>query len=279
MCAPGTVETVCTHAKQRGLRVNRRAVLFGGAGAALTAAFPGVAHADRPRRKGRCLKDLTHTFAESLPVFVDGTGPVREPLADYETDGFYAQRWTFGEHSGTHLDAPGHFIPGGRLSPDITPEELIVPLVVVDIARRAADDPDATVEVRDLVRFERRHGRIPRGALVAMDSGWADKVDDPLAYKGGEAFPNYHFPGFGEEAADWLVAKRNVTALGVDTLSIDPGNSTTFPVHLDFLGRDRYGLENLNNLDKIPPRGATAYVGLLPCEEGSGGPCRVIASW
>lgn len=279
MCAPGTVEIVRTQAARRGPRVDRRAVLVGGAGAALTAAFPSAAHADQGRRKGRRLRDLTHTFAEDFPVFVDGTGPEREPLADFETDGFYSQRWTFGEHSGTHLDAPGHFIPGGRLSPEITPAELIVPMVVVNIAAKAADDPDATVEVDDLIRFERRHGRIPRGALVAMDSGWADKADDPPEYKGGEAFPDFHFPGFSAEAAGWLVATRDVTAIGVDTLSIDPGNSTTFPVHVDFLGTDRYGLENLNNLDEIPPRGATAYVGLIPYEEGSGGPCRVIAAW
>jgi kynurenine formamidase len=214
-----------------------------------------------------------------FPVFVPGTGPERETIADYATNGFYAQRWTFGEHSGTHMDAPGHFVRGGRLSPDITPRELLVPIVVVDISEKAEEDRDATVEVDDLIRFERRHGRIPEGALVAMDSGWADKVDDPLEFKGGDAFPNYHFPGFSEEAAMWLAQRRDVSAIGVDTISLDPGNSTTFPVHVSFLATDRYGLENLNNLDEIPPRGATAYVGLIPWEDGSGGPCRVIAAW
>jgi kynurenine formamidase len=177
------------------------------------------------------------------------------------------------------MDAPGHFTIGGRLSPEITPEELIVPIAVVDISRRAEDDPDAVVTVDDLRRYERRHGRIPEGALVCMDSGWAEKVDDPLEFKGGDAFPNYHFPGFSLDAAMWLAERRDVTAIGVDTISLDPGNSTTFPVHVNFLATDRYGLENLNNLDRIPPKGAVAYVGLIPWEEGSGGPCRVIASW
>lgn len=280
MCLPGTVETVREQVGQEGPpRVKRRAVLLGGAGAALGAAFPTVAGADRRRRRGRRLQDLTHTFAAGFPVFVPGTGPERETIADYATNGFYAQRWTFGEHSGTHMDAPGHFVPGGRLSPDITPRELLVPIVVVDISEKAEEDRDATVEVDDLIRFERRHGRIPEGALVAMDSGWADKVDDPLEFKGGDAFPNYHFPGFSEEAAMWLAQRRDVSAIGVDTISLDPGNSTTFPVHVSFLATDRYGLENLNNLDEIPPRGATAYVGLIPWEDGSGGPCRVIAAW
>ena len=280
MCLPGTVKTVRERVGQDGpRRVDRRAVLLGGAGLALGAAFPAVAGADRGRERRKHLQDLTHTFVQGFPVFVSGEEPERETIADYATDGFYAQRWTFGEHSGTHMDAPGHFVPGGRLSPEITPRELFLPIVVVDISKRAEDDPDATVEVDDLIRFERRHDRIPDGALVAMDSGWAKKVNDPQAFKGGESFPNYHFPGFSEEAAMWLAERRDVGAIGVDTLSLDPGNSTTFAVHANFLATDRYGLENLNNLDEIPPHGATAYVGLIPWEEGSGGPCRVIAAW
>jgi kynurenine formamidase len=279
MCLPGTVESVREQIEQEGApRVDRRAVLLGGAGAALAAAFPTAAAAHGRKRK-RKLEDLTHTFAEGFPVFVTGEEPQRETIADYATSGFYAQRWTLGEHSGTHMDAPGHFVLGARLSLEITLKELLVPIVVVDISRKAEDDPDAMVEVDDLRRFERRHGHIPNGALVAMDSGWAAKVDDPDAFKGGPAFPNYHFPGFSVEAALWLAERRDVTAIGVDTMSLDPGNSLTFPVHVEFLGTDRYGLENLNNLDRIPPRGATAYVGLIPWEEGSGGPCRVIATW
>jgi kynurenine formamidase len=280
MCVPGTLEAVRDQVGQEGApRVNRRTVLLGGAAAALSAAFPAVARADGGRRRRKRLQDLTHTFVEGFPVFVPGTEPERETIADYASAGFYAQRWTFGEHSGTHMDVPGHFVPGGRMSPEITPRELFVPIVVVDISEKAEKHPDATVDVDDLMRFERRHDRIPEGALVAMHSGWADKVDDPLEFKGGDAFPDYHFPGFSEEAALWLAQRRDVTAIGVDTLSLDPGNSATFPVHVNFLATDRYGLENLNNLDEIPPHGATAFVGVIPWEEGSGGPCRVIAAW
>lgn len=266
-------------ARRRPTHINRRAALLGGAGVGLGAAFPRVASATRGRKTARRFQDLTHTFTAGFPVFVPGTEPERETIAEYATDGFYAQRWTFGEHAGTHMDAPGHFVPGARMSPQITPRELLVPIVVVDISRKAQRDPDAMVEVDDLVHFERSHGRIPEGALVAMDSGWAGKVDDPLEFKGGEMFPNYHFPGFSQGAARWLLRRRHVSAIGVDTLSLDPGNSTTFPVHVDLLSADRYGLENLANLDRIPPQGATAYVGVIPWEQGSGGPCRVIAAW
>jgi kynurenine formamidase len=277
MCLPGTVEAVREQVDaDEGRRLDRRTALAGGLAAAAALSFPtrALAHGRSKKR----LQDLTHVFTEGFPVFTFDT-PTREDLVTIPTGGFYSQEWTFGEHSGTHMDAPGHFVTGGRLSPDITPQELIVPIVVIDISRRAEDDPDAMVTVDDLRRFERRHGRIPEGAVVAMDSGWARKIDDPLEFKGGAAFPNYHFPGFGLEAAMWLAERRDVTGIGVDTLSLDPGNSSTFPVHVNFLATDRYGLENLANLDKIPPRGAVAYVGLIPWEEGSGGPCRVIANW
>jgi kynurenine formamidase len=278
MCLPGTVEKVQEQVRSEdGPRFDRRAVLLGGVGAAVAATFPARASARRrPERKR--LQDLTHVFTEGFPVFTFDP-PARRDLVTIPTGGFYSQEWTFGEHSGTHMDAPGHFVQGGRLSPEITPQELIVPIVVIDISARAARDPDSVVTVDDVRRFERRHGRIHDGSLVCMNSGWASKVGDPRAFKGGDAFPNYHFPGFSADAAMWLAGNRDVTGIGVDTLSLDPGNSNTFPVHVNFLATDRYGLENLSNLDRIPPRGALAYVGLIPWEEGSGGPCRVIASW
>ncbi|MGH3461124.1 MAG: cyclase family protein [Kribbellaceae bacterium] len=277
MCLPATLESVsCQKASKGAHRLSRRTLLAGGGGAAAAAAFPATASAVRPAKHR--FQDLTHVLTEGFPVFTFDP-PTRETLTTIPGDGFYAQHWTLAEHSGTHVDVPGHFIVGGRLAPEITPEELIVPIVVIDISERAARDSDTVLTVDDLRRFERRNGRIPNGALVCMDSGWAAKVDDSLAYKGGPAFPDYHFPGFDLDAAMWLAERRDVAGLGVDTLSIDPGNSTTFPVHVDFLATDRYGVENLNNLDRIPPRGAVAYVGLIPLQEGSGGPSRVIANW
>jgi kynurenine formamidase len=282
MCLPGTVETVRGQAAaQDGRRIDRRTALLGGIGAAAALAFPAgaLAHRKSKERRGRQrLQDLTHVFTEGFPVFTFDP-PKRRTLITIPEGGFYSQEWTFGEHSGTHMDAPGHFVTGGRLAPEITLEELLVPIVVIDISARAKRDSDAVVTVDDLRRFEQRHGDIPEGSLVCMHSGWAAKVDDPDEFKGGPAFPDYHFPGFSAGAAMWLAERRDVTGIGVDTMSLDPGDSTTFPVHVNFLATDRYGLENLANLDKIPPRGAVAYVGLIPWEEGSGGPCRVIASW
>ena len=280
-------------ARQAGSRVSRRVALVGGAAMAATAALGGTAQAGegasastrghgpafpgRGRRHG--LADLTHELTTSFPAFVPGEEARRRTVVTIEDDGYYMQEWTIIEHIGTHVDAPGHFAPGGRLAPELRPEELVAEAVVIDIAGRAARDPDTVVTVDDLRAFERRHGRIRRNAAVLMHSGWAAKVGDPAAYRNPDSAGTLHFPGFGPEAAEWLVRRRGVRAVGVDTLSIDPGNSTTFDAHLIVAGADRYGLENLNNLDEIPRRGTTIVVGLIPYEEGSGGQARVLASW
>lgn len=275
MCVPGTVERV------REARVTRRAVLAGGSMAALTALLPGAATAQRREQRtgghGRVV-DLTHEFKAGFPVYT-GNEPARRTLFTIPANGFYAQEWTFGEHSGTHLDAPGHFTEGGRFASQLHPSELVLPIVVIDISDRARSDPDTVVTPDDLRRFEHRHGRIPHGALVAMSSGWDAKIDDDAAFKGTDAAGTYHFPGFGEDTADFLLHERHVTAIGVDTLSLDHGPSTTFGVHVTWLGADRYGLENLAHLGDLPPRGATATVGVIPWEEGSGGPARVLATF
>jgi kynurenine formamidase len=254
----------------------RRAVLAG-AGAALAGSVPLASVAARDDRARR-MQDLTHVFRAGSPVYTFDP-PARETLVTIPANGFYAQQWTFAEHSGTHLDAPGHFVVGNRLADELEPDDLFAPIVVVDIADRVAGNPDAEVLPRDLRRFERRHGRIPDGAIVAMYSGWETRIDDPTAYRNVGPDGLFHFPGFSLAAAEWLLERRNIRAIGVDTLSLDNGPSATFAVHLTVLSAERYGLENLRNLATIPARGATAFVGLIPWEQGSGGPARVVATW
>jgi kynurenine formamidase len=280
MCLAGTHEAVRTRVEEERLpAVSRRKFLLGSAGVAATAVLsrPGVSEA-LPRGGRKRARDLTHVFREGFPMYV-GDPPSRTTVNTIPADGFYGQRWEFGEHSGTHMDAPGHFVLGGRLSPDIPLEELFATACVIDISARAATDPDTEVTVADLRRFERRHGRIPKGAGVFMFSGWESRVNDPDAYRNLGVDGLFHFPGFGIDAVEWLLENRDITCIGVDTLSLDNGPSQTFIVHSTLLGEGRYGLENLANLSTIPHRGAEAAVGLIPWEAGSGGPCRVIARW
>jgi kynurenine formamidase len=254
------------------------AVTIGTAATTLGVAVPAAA-GDRthtPRGSRRRVVDLTHRFTTDFPTF-EHVQPTRQDLTTFESNGYYSQRWTFGEHTATHVDAPGHFAPGQPLVDELDPDALVCALVVVDITRKAQQDPNAMVAVDDLRRHERRHGRIPRGALVCMNSGWSDKADDPAAFKGGDAFPDYNFPGFSVEAAMWLAQRRDIAAIAVDTMSLDPGNSTTFPVHNEFLATGRYGIESLANLSAVTRDHSLAVVGAVPWEDGSGGPCRVLA--
>lgn len=260
--------------------LSRRSFLKAGAAGAVgmglalaTPATPALAD----HGSGRRVVDLTHRLVRTFPAFLGPQAVFDEVLFTIENDGFYTKQWTFDEHIGTHIDTPGHFSPGGALVDQLDPQTLLAPLVVIDIKRRAAADPNATVQPEDLVAYERRHGRIPRGALVCMNSGWDAKVDDGDAFRGGAGFPDLNFPGFSADATDWLIAKRDVVGIGVDTMSLDPGNSADFAVHVGFLGSGRYGIENLANLDHIPAKGALGFVGPIPWEEGSGGPCRVLA--
>ncbi|GHC85188.1 cyclase [Nocardiopsis terrae] len=266
MCLHGTGETVRARA-----------------GGSAPAGPPTPSAAHRPWPKGfRRVADLSHTLSPGMPSW-DEDKPVRETLAPPAPEGefgFYVQRWSMSEHTGTHLDAPGHVIGGGRLVPDIDPGELVAPAAVIDIRARAAEDPDTTVTVDDIRAFERLHGRIPAGAAVLMCSGWSTRwAEGDERVRGTAEDGSWHFPGFSPEACEFLVSRRGIAGTGVDTLSTDPGNSTEFPAH-EVVGRaDRWGLEALTGLEQLPPSGAMITVGVLPGLDASGGPSRVLALW
>jgi hypothetical protein len=170
--------------RHAGPSLTRRGALFGGAAVAASAALGGTAQAGErapglpAKRHG--LRDLTYPLTTSFPAFTPGEEAVRRTVVTIENDGYYLQEWRIIEHIGTHVDAPGHFIVGGRLSPELRPSELFVEAVVIDIAERAARDPDTVVTVDDLRAFERKHGRIPRDAAVLMYSGWAPRSATPM---------------------------------------------------------------------------------------------------
>ncbi len=261
--------------RRRMLQIGASAAL-GGAMAASSAASVGASSARRRRPR---VHDLTYRLTTDFPTFFgDDAGGSRSTLFDFASDGFYIQQWSFQEQWGTHLDAPGHFGPNAWKVDEVPAENFVAPLVVVDIKDKVAADPNVTVDVDDLRRHERRHGRIPQRAFVAMNSGWAAKrALGNDAYRGGAGFPDLNFPGFSLDAAMWLADERDIVGIGVDTLSLDPGNSSSFAVHFGFLPTNRYGVENLAGLDEVPARGATVIVGAVPWQDGSGGPSRVLA--
>ena len=128
----------------------------------------------------------------------------------------------------------------------------MVPLAVINVADKAAKDPDYQLSRSDLAAWERRHGRLPDNGCVAMNSGWARHVADKTKYVGKDSGGVMHFPGVAPEAAAWLIKERKVAGLAVDTLSLDPGASKDFKTHVLWLGSGRWGLENVANLDSVP---------------------------
>lgn len=231
-------------------------------------------HAASPKRA----TSLTHVYRTGFPVSIYDP-PSSFPLLRRDVEGYYSQGWTIQEHSGTHIDMPSHFFDGGRTAPELRPDELMLAGVVINIAARAAREPDCMLDLDDVRSFEREHGRIPRHAAVLMDSGWQTRVADPSLFTNAQANGTFAFPGFDAEAVRFLVDERQIACIGVDTLSLDRGSSSTYPAHQAALSADRFGIEALANLDKIPPRGATITIGLVPFEHGSGGPCHVLARW
>ena len=275
MCAPSVIASVQRELSRRGF-VTTLAGAFAGA----LAAPVSIRAQERPLRAQRGFRDvfdLTHTFSPRLPVF-----PAFRPMQIRERftiakDGFFAQELTFDEHTGTHMDAPSHFV-GNAPSVDRLPaDQLIAPLVVVSIAGRAGKDADATVTVDDLRAWEKRNGRIPAGAFVAMHSGWDARVDAPARFLNRDRRGTMHAPGFGEAAARFLVRERDIVGVGVDTLSLDIAAAQKFVAHLALLGAGKYGVELMANLGRVPPSGATIIVGAPKHEGGTGGPVRVFA--
>ena len=196
--------------------------------------------------------------------------------ATVEKNGYFTRSFSMLEHYGTHLDAPVHFPPGKTTVDKIPAQKLFGPAVVIDVHAEDAHDPDYKLTVQKVLQWESKYGRIPAGAIVLLRTGWAERWPNAKLYRNQDEKGVMHFPGYSVDAAK-LLLQRNVSGIGCDTLSVDPGNSTDFPVHHLVLGSEKYQLENLANLDKLPSAGAFLVVAPIKLEGGSGGPARVFA--
>jgi len=280
MCSPKVAQVVRERIRHEGRpAISRRNFLKMGG---ITAAGLAVASAALPTRMVRAQEamqvvDLTHVFATSVPTYLLGENPAREDFVTVAANGFYIQKWNFGEHAGTHMDFPAHFVEGATTVDNYDANLLISPAVVIDISAKAAEDPDAMLDVADIEGWESANGEIPAGAVVFMYSAWDEKWSDPLAFRNADDDDVQHYPGFSPEAATFLIAERDIHGIGVDTLSLDPGNSSTFDVHVTVLSAEKYGIEGVANLKSIMGKSATVVAGIPRYEEGSGGPARILA--
>lgn len=228
--------------------------------------------------------DLTHAFDENSIYWpTDTRGFEMEELAHGHTEGgwFYSSyRFSMAEHGGTHLDAPIHFAEDRQTSDEIPLDRLIGPAAVLDVSEQAHSD--YLISVDDFKAWEAEHGRLPEDAIVLVNTGWGERYDDRAAYlgtdkTGPEAVAELHFPGLDPEAAKWLVDHRDIAAFGLDTPSIDYGQSKEFRSHVILYQQNIPGFENIANLAELPPAGSFVVALPMKIAGGSGGPLRIVA--
>jgi kynurenine formamidase len=215
--------------------------------------------------------DLAQPLSEATAVWPGGA-PLRATVVDrHEDGGVFSRELAFGEHTGTHLDAPVHFHPGGVAVDGIAADDLVCEAAVIDIAAACAADPDYGLAAGDVLAHEAEHGTLPRGIAVLVRTGWSAHLGDPARYVG-----YLRFPGVSVDAARLLI-ERGVAGIGIDTLSIDRGAESAFAVHHLTLPAGLWHLEGLVRLDELPPRGALLVIGAPPLAGGSGMPARPLA--
>lgn len=229
--------------------------------------------------------DLTHDFSSTTIYWPNAETFKLEKVFDGDTHGGYhysANRYSAAEHGGTHMDAPIHFNQQGETVEQIGLDRTIGPAVVIDVSSETAKNRDYLVGAIDFIKFETTHGNIKPGSIILIYTGYDRYWPDALRYlgtdaRGDEAVPKLHFPGLSPEGANWLIEKRNIRAVGLDTASIDYGQSRDFRAHRIMALHSVPVFENLSALDKLPPIGAVFMGFPMKIQAGSGAPLRAAA--
>jgi len=248
---------------------------------ALTLLLFAQQHRSEPDQPGSApaVVDLTHTLDARNPSFDANAKPLfhARTVATIDKDKYFAREICLPEHFGTHIDAPAHFIRGLWTVDQIPVERLVAPLVVIDISAKVKSNPDYQFSVEDIAAWEQENGHIPLGAVTIVRTGWNARWSSVKEYRNADEKGTMHFPGYSLDAAKFLVEGRQAIGIGIDTLSIDYGPSSDFPVHQFVLSHSTYQLENVANLIHVPVKGATVVVAPMKLGGGSGAPVRIFA--
>ena len=230
--------------------------------------------------------DLTHAFEPGIPHWPGFPDEKRETLYWYEKgrgskgEGFFSEVYTHVGQWGTHVDPPAHFVRGLRTLDQIELKEMILPLVVIDVHTEVAKDPDYTLTLDRVKKWEAEHGEIPQGAFVALRTDWSKRWPDGAAMSNKDAKGVAHYPGWSKEALQYLYEQRKITASGHETTDTDPGVATSkndYALETYVLGTNHYQIELLTNQDQVPEAGAIVVVSFPKPKGGSGFPARVFA--
>jgi kynurenine formamidase len=230
--------------------------------------------------------DLTHEFSPGIPRWPGFPDEKRQTIYWYDKRpdtmgaGFFSEVFTHVGQWGTHVDPPAHFIKGLRTVDQIDPKEMILPLVVVDVHAEAEKNPDYTLSIDRIKKWESDHGEIPPGAFVAMRTDWSKRWPDAAKMENKDAKGIAHYPGWSLPVLKLLYEERKITASGHETTDTDPGTATTkddYGLETYILSTNHYQIELLTNLDQLPEAGAIVVVSFPKPKGGSGFPARVFA--
>jgi kynurenine formamidase len=255
------------------------------AASVLAAACSAPAPTQSASFPGGELVDLSHAYDETTIFWPTSDRFRLEKTADGITPGgyYYASNNFFtAEHGGTHVDAPLHFAQGAQAVDQIPIERFFGAAVVVDVVAQSERDPDYQISAADLMAAERDQGEIPADAIVLLRTGFSRRWPDAARYLGtiarsADAVRDLHFPGLHPDAAKWLIANRSIRAIGIDTASIDYGQSTLYETHRTLFERNIPAFENLAALERMPLRGASIVALPMKIGGGSGAPLRAVA--
>lgn len=230
--------------------------------------------------------DLSHAYSNETVYWVTAKEFKLDTVFKGQTDkGFYycANNFSTAEHGGTHIDAPIHFAENGQTVDEIPLEKLIGPAIKIDVSSKTHNNSDYLIKIDDLLAWENKEKiKIPKGSIVLLETGFSKYYPDKVKYmgtaeRGEDAIKKLHFPGLSKEAAKWLVEQRNINAIGIDTPSIDYGQSEYFESHVILLAQNIPAFENLTNLDKLPSIGFEIIALPMKIKNGSGAPLRIVA--
>jgi kynurenine formamidase len=223
--------------------------------------------------------DLSYEFSDQTLYWTTTDGFKKETVAEGKTDkGYYYSAYKFSapEHGGTHLDSPIHFAEGRQTVDQIPLNQLIAPAVKIDVSPKASANRDYLITVEDITAWETANGKIPDGNIVLFQTGYGKFWGDRAKYMGADG-DQKHFPGLSAEAAKWLVETRKISAVGIDTASIDNGQSQTFDAHVALMSQNIPAFENVANLEQVPAKGARVFALPMKIKGGSGAPLRIVA--
>lgn len=221
--------------------------------------------------------DLTHKICPDIPIWPDDPTVQFETVTNIEKSGYFLRKFSMGEHSGTHINAPNSFYAGGASIDRYQPQSLVVPAIAIDIREQSLVNPDYILTIDDILNWEQQHGFIEAGNIIILDTGWQEKWRDDRSFFNRDDRGNCHFPGFGKAATQFLLEERLIAGVGIDTHGVDPGQDESFAVNKLVLAKQRIVLENLANIDQLPAVGITLVIGILPLLGGSGSPVSVLA--